>query len=87
MTDLFYAFRKAKADCYLERSLFFAREFVDYESTLPARLAGLLERLQAGQIVDVLMENLGELRPVAKKLSAKASIGGGPAVQMTRLAI
>lgn len=71
LTDLFYAFRKAKADCYFERSLFVAREFVDYESTLPTRLTGLLERLQAMQIVDVLAANLGELRPVAKKLSAK----------------
>ncbi|HUM99579.1 MAG TPA: RNA-directed DNA polymerase [Halothiobacillus sp.] len=71
LTDLFYAFRKAKADCYFERSLFVAREFVEYESSLPERLAGLLERLQAGQIVDVLMENLGEPRLVAKKLSAK----------------
>lgn len=71
LTDLFYAFRKAKADCYFERSLFVAREFVEYESTLPTRLSGLLERLQAGQIVDVLAANLGELRPVAKKLSAK----------------
>lgn len=71
LTELFYAFRKAKADCYFERSLFVARYFVDYESTLPARLASLLERLQTGQIVDVLTENLGEPRLVAKKLSSK----------------
>lgn len=31
----------------------------------------MLERLQAGQIVEVLAENLGTLCPVAKKLSAK----------------
>lgn len=71
LTELFFAFRKAKADCYFERSLFVAREFVDYESTLPTRLMGLLELLQAGQIVDVLTKNLGEPRLVAKKLSAK----------------
>lgn len=71
LTDLFFAFRKAKADCYFERSLFVAREFVDYESTLPTRLMGLLELLQAGQIVDLLTKNLGEPRLVAKKLSAK----------------
>ncbi|MDD4965500.1 hypothetical protein [Halothiobacillus sp.] len=71
LTELFYAFRKAKTDCYFERSLFVARDFVDYESTLPARLASLLERLQTGQIVDVLTENLGEPRLVAKKLSSK----------------
>ncbi|WP_308388516.1 RNA-directed DNA polymerase [Acidithiobacillus sp. AMEEHan] len=71
LTELFYAFRKAKADCYFERSLFVAREFVDYESTLPTRLTGLLERLQTGQIIDVLTENLGEPHLVAKKLSAK----------------
>lgn len=62
LTDLFYAFRKAKADCYFERSLFVARDFVDYESTLPTRLTGLLERLLAGQIIDVLMENLAAPR-------------------------
>jgi hypothetical protein len=71
LTDLFYAFRKAKADCYFERSLFVARDFVDYESTLPKRLMSLLERLQAGLIFDVLAENLGKPRPVAKKLSTK----------------
>ena len=75
LTELFYAFRKAKADCYFERSLFVAREFVDYESTLPTRLTGLLERLQAGQIIDVLTEHLGEPRLVAKKLSAKPKKG------------
>lgn len=71
LTDLFFAFRKAKADCYFERSLFVAREFVDYESTLPTRLMSLLEPLQAGQIVDVLKKNLGSPRLVAKKLSTK----------------
>ena len=75
LTELFYAFRKAKADCYFERSLFVAREFVDYESTLPTRLTSLLERLQAGQIIDVLTEHLGEPRLVAKKLSAKPKTG------------
>lgn len=75
LTELFYAFRKAKADCYFEHSLFVARDFVEYESTLPEQLASLLERLQAGQIADVLMQNLGEPRPVAKKLSSKPKPG------------
>lgn len=71
LTDLFYAFRKAKADCYFERSLFVARDFVEYESILPKQLMSLLERLQTGRIFDVLAENLGKPRPVAKKLSTK----------------
>ncbi len=75
LTDLFYAFRKAKADCYFERSLFLAREFVEYESNLPEQLTGLLASLQAGRIAEVLMENLDTPRLVAKKLSARPKSG------------
>lgn len=75
LTDLFYAFRKAKADCYFERSLFVARKFVEYESSLPEQLTSLLASLQAGRIADVLTANLGSPRLVAKKLSAKPKSG------------
>lgn len=76
LAELFYAFRKAKADCYFERSLFLAREFVEYEATLPVNLTSLLSRLQSGQIAEMLGENLGVLRLVAKKLAVKPKVDG-----------
>jgi len=68
LSDLFYAFRKAKADCFFEKSICAARQFVDYEKDLPIHLSDLLARLQAGEIQKVLFENLGQPRLVAKKL-------------------
>jgi hypothetical protein len=69
LTDLFYAFRKAKADCFFERSICIAREFVEYEIALPDRLAQLLNDLRRGIVSELLMSNLGKPRVVAKKLS------------------
>ena len=69
LTELFYAYRKAKSDCYFENSLFIAREFVEYESALTEHLHDLLGRLHDGKISEVLMENLGEPVLVAKKLA------------------
>lgn len=60
LAELFYAYRKAKSDCFFERSLFLARDFVSYESELPENLNTLLTRLQAGEIEQVLHENIGE---------------------------
>ncbi len=71
LVELFYAFRKAKADCFFERSLFVAREFVEYESRLPETLNGLRARLQSGEIRQILQESLGQPRLSAKKLAAK----------------
>ncbi|MEO5365179.1 MAG: RNA-directed DNA polymerase [Magnetococcus sp. WYHC-3] len=71
LSDLFYAFRKAKADCYFERSVIVAQKFVEYESTLPSQLDALLAQLKDGKIKDVLNENLGEPRLVVKKLSSE----------------
>ena len=69
LTELFYAFRKAKADCYFDYSLFVAREFVEYESDLPNNLNNLLIGLHNGQIAKLLHESLGEPRLIAKKLT------------------
>lgn len=68
LKDLFFAFRKAKADCYFEHSICIAEQFVSYESEVPTRLEALLSRLTAGQIDNVLATNLGSPRLVAKKL-------------------
>lgn len=68
LADLFYAYRKAKADCFFERSGYSAQDFVDYERDLPSRLTELVRRLKGGHIEEVLNENLGSPRIVAKKL-------------------
>ena len=69
--DLFYAYRKAKADCFFERSTFESREFAKFELNLVSNLHILLARLQAGEIDTLLKDNLGEPRPGAKKLSVE----------------
>lgn len=70
LTDLFFAFKKAKADCFFERSIYIASEFSEYEKDLACKLSSLLTRLQAGEIAAVLTQNLGQTRVVAKKLGA-----------------
>lgn len=72
LDDLFFAFRKAKADCFFERSICIASQFAEYEQDLACRLASLLVRLQTEQVTEVLMQNLGQTRVVAKKLGTKA---------------
>ena len=68
LTDLFFAFRKAKADCFFERSICIAREFAGYERDLARKLIGLLDRLHVGEVPNLLAQNLGQKRVVAKKL-------------------
>lgn len=70
LTDLLFAFRKAKADCFFERSICIAREFAAYEKDLAHNLTCLLASLQAGEVATLLSENLGQTRVVAKKLGA-----------------
>jgi len=72
LQDLFYAYRKAKADCFFERSICIARPFVDYETLLPGKLASLLARLQTGDVKALLLENLGKPLIAAKKLGLQA---------------
>jgi hypothetical protein len=71
MQDLFYAYRKAKADNFFERSLGSGQQFVTYEMELPAQLSTLHTRLRAGDLNAVLNENLGAPKLVAKKLGLK----------------
>ena len=72
LTDLFFAFRKAKADCFFERSICIADQFAEYEQDLSCKLVDLLTRLRAGEIEALFAGNLGQNRVVAKKLSASA---------------
>jgi hypothetical protein len=70
LQDLFFAFRKAKADCFFERSICIASRFAEYEQDLTCKLTSLLVSLQAEQVAELLMQNLGKTRVVAKKLGA-----------------
>ncbi len=69
LTDLFFAFRKAKVDCFFERSICIASQFAEYEQDLAERLTMMLVALQAGDIANLLSSNLGDTRVVAKKLT------------------
>ena len=69
MKDLFYAFRKAKADCFFENSICISEEFAKYENTLADNLRYVLNRLHENDLRNLLEENLGDLHIVSKKLS------------------
>ncbi len=71
LSDIFFAYRKAKSDCFFERTVGAASKFVEYEQDLPANLASLLKKLKRARINEVLRENLGEPRLSAKRLSLR----------------
>lgn len=73
LQDLFYAYRKAKADCYFERITNVADKFVEFESQLVSNLKTLLEELQNFGPVRILDQiSIANTQIVAKKLSPKA---------------
>lgn len=71
LKDLFFAYRKAKSDCFFEHTVGAARKFVEYEQNLPTNLTSLLKRLKRGHVNEVLLQNLGEPRLFAKRLGLK----------------
>jgi hypothetical protein len=71
--DLLLAYRKCKADCFYERSLYATEAFVQYEASLWENLRDLLDNLRLGNIAQVLSSNLGTPRIFAKKLGLEAS--------------
>ncbi|MER9296719.1 hypothetical protein NKI38_09500 [Mesorhizobium sp. M0621] len=71
LADLLGAFRKAKADCFFERSIYCAEPFSTYEQNIFANLENLLEDLHAGRAADVFARSLGHPRIFAKGLGAK----------------
>lgn len=71
LRELFYAYRKAKADCFFERSLYLAQSFAQYEINLGENLLQLRQRLHDGEIDEILAANLGEPRIVGKKLTTR----------------
>ena len=74
LEDLFFAFRKAKGDCFFQRSICIADKFAIYEQNLASHLTALLQRLQNGDIDELLKQHIGEIRVVAKKLSVAAKV-------------
>jgi hypothetical protein len=56
LEDLLSAFRKAKADCFFERSVYVAEQFSQYENDLFENLKLLLRRLRKGEVDSVLRE-------------------------------
>ncbi|MCW2106029.1 UNVERIFIED_ORG: hypothetical protein M2402_003201 [Rahnella aquatilis] len=71
LKDLFYAFRKSKADCFFENSICVSENFAEYEKNLSVNLKNILSRLQNGDVRNLLDENLGEIRVVSKKLNVE----------------
>lgn len=69
MSDLVFAFRKAKADCFFDRTSAVAAQFAAYEASLASNLASLLSELQHGRLEGVLARNPGQYRLLPKKLT------------------
>lgn len=66
--DLFYAYRKAKADCYYERCLHASLSFAAYEENVVSNLRNLQKDLHRGSVAELFRENLGLIQISAKKL-------------------
>ncbi len=71
LQDLFGAFRKAKADCFFERSIYSAEQFSAYEQDLFLNLDGLLSEIHEGRVAEVFAGSQGKPRIFAKCLGAE----------------
>lgn len=71
LADLFAAFRKAKADCFFERSVYCAELFSSYEQNIFENLGNLLDDLHAGRVADIFARSSGKPRIFAKGLGAE----------------
>ena len=67
LRDLFYAFRKAKADRFYETSLRVAEKFISYEESLAENLQDLLVHLQRGEIGGVISSSPPTVTVLPKK--------------------
>jgi hypothetical protein len=73
LEDLFYAYRKAKVDCFKFTDVkCISRKIAAYEERLTENLEKMLLRLRNGEISRLLLENLGGGRLVPKKLGIDA---------------
>lgn len=71
LADLLGAFRKAKADCFFERSIYCAELFSNYEQNLFRNLESLLADLHEGRVAEVFERSRGSPRIFAKCLGTK----------------
>lgn len=69
LTDLFYAFRKAKVDCFYESSIRVSEKFIEYEQNLPENLTNLLASLHAGEVSKILSEGMNDPIIFPKRLN------------------
>lgn len=76
LTHLFFAYRKAKVDCFYESSIRVAEPFIVYEQSLPDKLAALLVRLQAGEAAAILTEGIKQPIIFPKRLHFEQQVAG-----------
>jgi hypothetical protein len=69
LTDLFFAYRKAKVDCFYESSIRVAEGFIAYEQALADNLSALLLRLQAGEAAAILADGIEQPIIFPKRLN------------------
>jgi hypothetical protein len=69
-SDILIAYRKAKADCYFERSYHVAEAFASYEQNLIASLRELHAQVLSGEVGRVLSDHPGRVRVVPKRLKS-----------------
>ncbi len=69
LDDLFFAFRKAKVDCFYESSIRVCERFVEYEQNLADNLDTLFARLKNDELLDVLLEGIGNPIIFPKRLN------------------
>lgn len=68
LQHLFFAFRKAKSDCYFERAIGVSVNFCEYENEIAPNLGRLLKALHAEELPKLLGKQIDTTRIVAKKL-------------------
>jgi hypothetical protein len=71
LQDLFYAYRKAKADCFFERAVYAAEQFVAFEAALHDNLLRMLVALQEGSAKKLFERYQGSAAVAAKKLTRR----------------
>ncbi|WP_295554850.1 RNA-directed DNA polymerase [uncultured Stenotrophomonas sp.] len=69
--DLLVAYRKAKADCFFEKTFPSAAKFASYEADLVGNLKLFLDQLRAGGEFSKIEGLLGEYRLIPKKLKTE----------------
>ncbi|WGM32480.1 RNA-directed DNA polymerase [Brevundimonas sp. NIBR11] len=69
LEDMLLAYRKCKADCFYERSLYATEAFIEYEKELTNNITRLQIILHSGEVSSLFSQNLGTPRVFAKKLS------------------